>query len=430
MQAEETVFTSLHTLRDWLTGFDLSVAAATSVIDGLELVLLALLAYLADVLVKRILLKLVTQFADRTQTNWDNVLINRKVFHRLAHLAPAIVIWLLAPTVFQNNTMVAFTRHAMEIYMLLAALLVTEALLTCVNDIYEKFRISRRIPIRGYLQVVKIVITVLGIIVAISILIGRSPVLLFSGLGALTAIILLIFKDSILGLVAGIQLGANDMVRPGDWIEMAKYGADGDVIEITLNTIKVQNWDKTITTIPTYALISDSFKNWRGMSESGGRRIKRSVYIDVGSIRFCTPEMIEKFSRIQVLNNYIRRKQKELLEYNQTHNIDESVLLNGRRMTNLGTFRAYLVEYLRQHPKIHQELTFLIRHLPPTEKGLPLEIYVFSNDQEWANYEAIQADILDHVFAALPQFGLRPFQNLAGSDIVGLGDSLTRSHES
>ena len=220
------------------------------------------------------------------------------------------------------------------------------------------------------------------------------------------------------------------MVRPGDWIEMAKYGADGDVIEITLNTIKVQNWDKTITTIPTYALISDSFKNWRGMSESGGRRIKRSVYIDVGSIRFCTPEMIEKFSRIQMLNNYIRRKQKELLEYNQTHNIDESVLLNGRRMTNLGTFRAYLVEYLRQHPKIHQELTFLIRHLPPTEKGLPLEIYVFSNDQEWANYEAIQADILDHVFAALPQFGLRPFQNLAGSDIVGLGDSLTRSHES
>jgi miniconductance mechanosensitive channel len=326
--------------------------------------------------------------------------------------------------------MVAFTRHAVEIYLLLAALLVTDALLTSVNDIYQKFEVSRRIPILGYLQVVKILITIVVIIMAISIVIDKSPVLLFSGLGALTAVILLIFKDSILGLVAGIQWVANDMVRPGDWIEMDKYGADGDVIEITLNTVKVQNWDKTITTIPTYALISDSFKNWRGMSESGGRRIKRSVYIDVGSIRFCTPEMIEKFSRIQVLKDYIARKQKELAEYNQTHGIDESELVNGRRMTNIGTFRAYLVEYLRRHPKIHQEMTFLIRHLQPTDKGLPLEVYVFSNDQVWANYEALQADIFDHIFASLPQFGLRPFQSPAGSDIAALGDALSRIGQS
>ena len=430
MQSGETVFTSLHSLREWLTGFGLGDAVATYVIDGLELILLALLAFVVDILVKRILLNVVTRFARRTRTDWDDMLIDRKVFQRLAHIAPAIVIWRLAPAVFQTDTMVAFTRHAVEIYLLLAALLVTDALLTSVNDIYQKFEVSRRIPILGYLQVVKILITIVVIIMAISIVIDKSPVLLFSGLGALTAVILLIFKDSILGLVAGIQLVANDMVRPGDWIEMDKYGADGDVIEITLNTVKVQNWDKTITTIPTYALISDSFKNWRGMSESGGRRIKRSVYIDVGSIRFCTPEMIEKFSRIQVLKDYIARKQKELAEYNQTHGIDESELVNGRRMTNIGTFRAYLVEYLRRHPKIHQEMTFLIRHLQPTDKGLPLEVYVFSNDQVWANYEALQADIFDHIFASLPQFGLRPFQSPAGSDIAALGDALSRIGQS
>ena len=262
--------------------------------------------------------------------------------------------------------------------MLLIALLVVDSLLNSINDIYQRFEVSRRIPILGYLQVVKILVTVAVIILAVSIVIEKSPLLLLSGLGALTAVILLIFKDSILGLVAGIQLVANDMVRPGDWIEMPKYGADGDVIEITLNTVKVQNWDKTITTIPTYSLISDSFKNWRGMSESGGRRIKRAVYIDVSSIQFCTPEMIERFlAAFKCSKTTCERKQQELADYNQQHGIDESVMVNGRRMTNVGTFRAYLVEYLRRHPKIHQDMTFLIRHLQPTDKGLPLEIYVF-----------------------------------------------------
>lgn len=418
----EAVFTSLHGLRDWLTRLGLEERAATYLIDFFELLLLGLAAYLADVIVKRILLGVVTRFARRTRTDWDDVLIRRKLFHRAAQFAPAILIWRLAPTVFQAAVMVEFTRRSMEIYMLLTALLVADSLLNCVNDIYQRFDVARRIPILGYLQVVKILITVAVLIVAVSIIIDKSPLLLLSGLGALTAVILLIFKDSILGLVAGIQLVANDMVRPGDWIQMEKYGADGDVIEITLNTVKVQNWDKTITTIPTYALISDSFINWRGMQESGGRRIKRSVYIDVSSVRFCTPEMIEKFSRIQVLQGYIERKQVEMAEYNKKHNIDDSVLVNGRRMTNLGTFRAYLVEYLKRHSKIHQEMTFLVRHLQPTELGLPIEIYVFSNDQEWANYEGIQADIFDHIFATLPEFGLRPFQNPTGHDIASLGE--------
>jgi miniconductance mechanosensitive channel len=254
-------------------------------------------------------------------------------------------------------------------------------------------------------------------IFAISIIIDKSVLVLLTGLGALTAIILLIFKDSILGLVAGIQLVANDMVRPGDWIEMPKYGADGDVIQITLNTVKIRNWDKTITTIPTYSLISDSFKNWRGMSESGGRRIKRALPIDMTSVKFCTPEMIDRFSRIAMLRDHIERKTKELREYNERNEIDQSVPVNGRRMTNLGTFRAYLVAYLRAHPKIHQDMTFLVRQLPPSDKGLPLEIYVFSNDQVWANYEAIQADIFDHLLASLPEFELRPFQSPTGDDV-------------
>jgi miniconductance mechanosensitive channel len=418
----ETVFTSLHALQDWLTPLGLNETAATYLIDFLELLLLGLVAYLADLIVKRVLLGVVTRFASRTRTDWDDLLIQRKLFRRISQFAPAILIWRLAPTVFQTDAMIDFARRGMEIYMLLIALLVVDSLLNSVNDIYQRFDVARRIPILGYLQVVKILVTVAVIIVAVSIVIDKSPLLLLSGLGALTAVILLIFKDSILGLVAGIQLVANDMVRPGDWIEMPKYGADGDVMEITLNTVKVQNWDKTITTIPTYALISDSFKNWRGMSESGGRRIKRAVYIDVSSVRFCTPEMIEKFSRVQVLKEYIERKSVEMAEYNRKHNIDDSVLVNGRRMTNLGTFRAYLVEYLKRHPKIHQEMTFLIRHLQPTELGLPIEVYVFSNDQAWANYENIQADIFDHIFATLPEFGLRPFQNPTGSDIASLGE--------
>jgi miniconductance mechanosensitive channel len=264
---------------------------------------------------------------------------------------------------------------------------------------------------------IKIVVGFTAAIIVLSILIGESPTVLLGGLGAMTAVLLLIFKDSILGFVAGIQLSTNNMVVIGDWIDMPKYGADGDVIDITLTTVKVQNWDKTITTIPTYALISDSFKNWRGMSESGGRRIKRSVYIDMTSVKFCTAETIERFRKIQYLSEYIENKTRELDEYNTARGVDNAVLVNGRRMTNLGTFRAYISAYLRNHPKIHQNMTFLVRHLEPTPQGLPIQIYVFSNDQVWANYEAIQADIFDHILAVIPEFDLRVFQYPAGADL-------------
>ena len=243
---------------------------------------------------------------------------------------------------------------------------------------------------------------------------------ILTGLGAMTAVLILVFKDSILGFVASMQLSMNDMVRIGDWIEMPKFGADGDVIDVTLHTVKVQNWDKTITTIPSYALISDSFKNWRGMSESGGRRIKRAVNIDVNSIRFCDEAMLHRFEKNNLLKGYLQTKQSELTEYNTKHGNDPQDLINARHLTNVGTFRAYMVEYLKNHPNIHQNMTFLVRQLPPGEHGLPIELYVFSNDQDWVNYEGIQSDIFDHLLAIAPQFGLRIFQRPSGADLEAL----------
>jgi miniconductance mechanosensitive channel len=255
----------------------------------------------------------------------------------------------------------------------------------------------------------------------VSILTDKSPWGVLSILGGFTVVLMLVFKDTILGFVASIQLSGHDMVRIGDWIEMPKYGADGDVIDVSIHTVKVRNWDKTITTIPTYGLVSDAFKNWRGMSESGGRRIKRALHIDMSSIKFCTDEMLERFNKFDFIKDYIAQKQEEINVYNKEHATDTFQLINGRRQTNIGVFRAYIIAYLKKHPKIHQNMTFLVRHLEPTQDGLPLQIYVFSNDQVWANYEAIQADIFDHLLAAVPEFELRVFQNPTGYDFSKIG---------
>ena len=261
----------------------------------------------------------------------------------------------------------------------------------------------------------------MGAIIIVGALLGRSPMVLLSGFGAMTAVILLIFRDTILSFVASLQISSNDLVRVGDWIESPKFGADGDVVDIALHTVKVQNWDKTFTIIPTYKLIDESFKNWRGMQQSGGRRIKRAVYLDISSIKFCDEAMVERFKKIQIIADYVAGKQEELKNHNAENEIDDSVLVNGRRMTNIGTFRAYVEAYLRHHKKIHQDMTFLIRQLPPGPTGLPLEIYVFTNDTAWANYEAIQADIFDHILAVIPQFDLRVFQEPTGKDFGRLG---------
>lgn len=379
------------------------------------IIAIGILSFIANFFAKRILLKGVSRLIKKTKTAWDDALLENKVFTRLSHIAPALVIYFSA-AVFPAEIQDYIQRFS-TIYMVLTGVMVLSAFLNAVVDIYRSFETSRRKPIKGYVQIAKVIIFVFIVIYAFGILLNKSVMPILTGLGAMTAVIILVFKDAILGLVASIQLSGNDMVRIGDWISMPKYDADGDVIDVTLNTVKVQNWDKTISYIPAYALISNSYKNWRGMSESGGRRIKRSINIDMTSVQFASPDMIQRWERIQVLGDYLARKQKELEAYNKQHNIDDSVLVNGRRITNLGTFRAYLVEYLKNHPKIHNDMTFLVRHLQPTEKGIPIEIYVFSNDQAWANYEAIQADIFDHVLAVIPQFDLSVFQHPSGEDV-------------
>jgi miniconductance mechanosensitive channel len=370
---------------------------------------------------KRYILSALTYLISKSRTKWDDAVLRQRALNHLTHLAPALVIYVLSPLALAGMpSTIDFIRNATLIYMIIILMLVLDSVLNAVEDIYQGFRASREIPIKGFIQISKIALYFLAAIFVISILLGKSPVYLLSGIGALTAVLMLIFRDAILGFVAGIQLAANKMVAHGDWIEMPNYGADGDVLEVSLTTVKVQNWDKTITTIPTYALISESFKNWRGMQESGGRRIKRAVNIDLSSIRFCTEEMLERFEKIQYISEYIEEKKKELEAFNKATKVDNASLANGRRMTNIGTFRAYVQAYLSNHPMINRQMTFLIRQLQATEYGLPIEIYVFSKDKIWANYEAIQADIFDHILAVVPEFDLRVYQNPTGSDFRGL----------
>ena len=408
----------IQSFSDWLRNNGFSAEAADVAGWLAAGILIFLLAWLANVIAKRVLLTGVSFLVKRTSTNWDDYLERRKVFSRLSHLAPALVIYVTAGAF--SGTVEVFLQRVSVVYMLLAGVLVINSFLSAVVDIYNTYEYARNRPIKGYIQVIKIVVAVFVGIVSIATLMDRSPVFFLSGIGAMTAIVILVFRDTILGLVASVQLTANDMVRIGDWVEMPKYGADGDVIDITLHTVMVRNWDKTITTIPAYALISDSFKNWRGMQESGGRRIKRSISIDMNSVKFCTPEMLDRFERINCLTEFIKTRRDEIARYNQERKIDTSIPVNGRNMTNIGTFRAYVTCYLRSHPMIKQDMTFLVRHLPPGPTGLPIEIYVFSADQVWANYEAIQADIFDHILAVVPEFELRVFQNPSGRDFQRL----------
>jgi len=394
--------------------------AATSARTGVS-ILVALAALIAHRLARGPVLRTIDSLIRRTNTDWDDALIERRVLHRLAHLVPGLVIYRLAPLALVGHARLQeIADTGVLVYLVLSSMLVIDALMSATVDIYRSTKTSREISIKGLIQFLKVILYFLCGVFVVSVLLGKSPFYLLSGLTALTAVLLLIFRDAILGLVAGIQLSVNRMVARGDWIEMPKYGADGDVLDVTLTTVKVQNWDKTITTIPTYSLISESFKNWRGMQDSGGRRIKRSVHIDISTVKFLDEQMIERFGKIQYITDHIEYKKQELAEYNELNQVDLSHLANGRRMTNVGTFRAYVEAYLKNHPQISQEMTFLVRQLAPTPKGLPIEIYVFCKDKVWANYEAIQGDIFDHILAIIPIFDLQAFQEPAGKDFRGL----------
>lgn len=411
----------LKVVRNWIIDYGLDLSTADVLARCLIFALIIVLSLIAYLFAKRLILKGLAAIINRTTTQWDDMILREKVFNRLAHLVPAVLIYMSISTPFAGyDWLIDLLKGGVSIYMIAMGILAIDAFLNASLAIYKTYEVSDRIPIKGFIQVFKIIIYFTSGVFIISILLNKTPIYLFSSLGALTAVLMFIFKDAILGFVAGIQLSANQMVAHGDWIEMPKYGANGNIVEIALTTVKVQNWDKTITTIPTYALITESFKNWRGMSESGGRRIKRSISLDMNTIQFCTEEMLDRFSKIQYISDYVEKKKREIQENNKQEQIDDSSLVNGRRMTNIGTFRAYVNAYLNNHPMINKEMTFLIRQLAPTEHGLPLEIYVFSQDQEWANYENIQADIFDHILAVVPEFDLRVFQDPSGRDFNSL----------
>lgn len=383
--------------------------------SGIVAFLIILLCIIANLITKKVVLRILTHYINNNSYHWDDIMLERKVFQRLTRIIPAIIIYLSAP-LFEN--LQELIQRVTAAYIYIVAILVISAILDSINDIYRTFPISRVRPIKGLLQVVKIVVyIVLGIFIIATLMGEKNPLLMLSGVGALAAVFSFVFKDSILGFIAGIQLTSNDMLRIGDWIEMPKYGADGDVIDITLNTVKVQNFDKTIVSLPAYALISDSFKNWRGMMESGGRRIKRSIYIDMDSIRFCSNDMIEKFKKIHYLKDYITEMEQEVEHYNKENHIDTELLINGRHLTNIGTFRAYILNYLKNHPKLQKDSIQMVRQLPPGENGLPLEIYAFTAGIEWVNYESIQSDIFDHILSVTEEFELRIFQKPSGFDV-------------
>jgi len=408
-------------LQNWLSQGGVPDQNIGTAVITIKIIVLLILCWVVNVIAKNFVLRLVRAIIRKTKNDWDDVFVDKQVFKNISHFAPAFVIYFLAPLWLEATPeVVDVIRRIANAYMIVVGCWVFDAVLNSVLIIYQRFDVSRKRPIKGYLQAVKILVYFLTVLFVISTLVNKSPWGFLSIFGGLTAVILLIFKDMILGLVAGIQLTSNNMVARGDWIEMPKYGADGDVIDMTLTTVMVKNWDKTITTIPAYALISDSFKNWRGMQESGGRRIKRSFSIDMNSIKFVDEELLRRFEKFEFLKDYLKEKTKVIEEFNKVKNIDTDELINGRRLTNIGTFRAYIINYLRNHPKIHRDMTFLVRHLAPTEYGLPIEIYVFSNDQVWAHYEAIQADIFDHVLAVTREFDLRIFQNPTGADFQAL----------
>ena len=382
--------------------------------------ILAVLSLVAFWITEKIIIKLLTKMLQKTSTQMDDILIKHNVFKRLTYVVPALIFYNFAYAAPQFTNMI---QRASLVLMAIAGLMVINSFLNALNDIYKKTKYHERLDINSYLQITKLIINILGSVVIVGIIMNKDTTLLLSGLGAMTAVVMLIFKDTILSLVASVQISSNDLFKVGDWVEAPQFGADGDVVDIGLHTVKIQNWDKTISVIPTHKLIDSTFKNWRGMSESGGRRIKRSLFIDINSISLCSPETLEKYKKFELISEYIDRKQKELSEHNQANNIDTSELINGRRLTNIGTFRAYIEAYLKNNSLIHKEMTFLIRQLDPTEKGLPMQIYVFSNDIDWVRYEGIQSSIFDHLLAVVPEFGLRIFQNPTGKDFGTIGKS-------
>ena len=415
----ETIESLLGWLRGEFEGAGINAGLAGLLVNVAGALLLVFLSWFAYLVAKRVVLRVIRFLSSKTSSDWDKVLIEHKVFARLSNVVPALVVHVLAPVVFAGvESLAGFVQGLAKVYLVVVLLFTLQALLNGLQTIYQRYDISKRIPIKGLLQALMLVASFVGSVFIISIVMGREIGTLMAGLGAMVMGFLFVFKDAIMGLVAGIQIATNDTVRKGDWIEMKGHGIDGDVIDVSLTTVKVQNFDKTVVSIPASKLITEACRNWRGMKDSGGRRIKRPIRIDMRSIRFADEALLEKFQRFDLLKGYLQSRLDEVNVHNQTANMDLSELVNGRRLTNIGTFRAYIMAYLKSHPQIRQDRTFLIRQLAPGDNGLPIEIYIFTDTTVWAEYEAIQADIFDHLLAVIPEFGLAPFQNSTGKESI------------
>lgn len=381
------------------------------------MLILILLSGIAFYVTKRVIIHYIYKFVKTSSITWDDALADQKVFNNVAHIIPAILVRIMAPVIFADfEQALPLVIKITDSYLLIVGVTIIFAFLRVAQFSLASHPVFKDKPLASYFQLARIILYIITGILVFSVLLERSPIYFLSAFGAMTAILLLVFKDTILGLVASVQMSSNDMVRVGDWVEMPKFNADGDVIEINLNTVKVQNWDRTITTIPTYYFITDSFKNWRGMQQSGGRRIKRAIYIDTHTVKFVDPEMREELKKYHLINDYLESRQKEIEQYNAKHHFDTSVLINGRRMTNLGVFRKYVESYLKNHPLIRQDMTVMVRQLATESRGIPIEIYCFTNTTAWLEYETIQSDIFDHLYATTQFFELDIFQEPSGRD--------------
>ena len=398
-------------LKDWLINIGIPEDISLYVSVAIDVILLFIVCYVVYWISKKIIFKIFSTFAKKTKSEWDDILLKGKVFSSISHLAPVIILRLFIPLVFSDfHTIIPVLIKATDIYFIFVIVRTINLFFNSLEIVLKRTPALSDKPMHSYFQLLKIIVYLLGAILVISVFINKSPIYLISAFGAMSAVLLFVFKDTILGFVASIQLSANDMLRVGDWITMSKYGADGDVLRITLNSVKIQNFDKTIVTVPTYALISDSFQNWRGMSESGGRRIKRALNIKINDIMFCTKEMLSKYKKIELVKDYVSKKLIEVEEYNKNIKADKTQLINERKLTNVGVFRNYIDAYLKNNENIKKDFTLMVRQLPPTETGLPLEIYVFTKTVDWLEYENIQADIFDHIIAAAKEFDLEVFE--------------------
>ncbi|QKG79444.1 mechanosensitive ion channel family protein [Tenuifilum thalassicum] len=411
----------LENLESWLFNMGFSENLAQLAKVSIALVGILILAFIADFIAKRIFLTSMERIAHFTKTDWDDILVEKRFFHQLAHFAPAILVYLtIGVALYDYSPKLTIVFQALvKIYMVYLSVSTLSILLDSINIIYQKYPFAASRPIKGYLQVIKIILYIFAGIIVVAILINRDPSSLILGLGASTAILMLVFKDAINGLVASIQLSANKMLKIGDWIEMPNRNLDGNVIDISLTTVKVQNWDKTITTVPPYALVNESFKNWRGMEESDGRRVMKSLIIDSKTIKFCNRELLERLSKINLIKNIVAE-----VNLNDVDDQDQIALINAGAQTNLNLFRRYVYEYLSHHPQVNKSLTLIVRLKQPTEFGIPFEMYFFLKEKRWTQYEIIQSKIIDHIFAALPVFDLKVYQRLTSDDIRALVNKL------